>query len=706
MKFACPNCAGELEADLDELDCGGKCPHCDAPIVVPNAELEPGTVLGGFEILHRLASGGMAHVYLARQTSLNRNVALKVLSAQLALSEEFVESFLREARLSAKLDHANIVSAYDAGMEGGLVYLAMAFVDGESLGELLLREKVLSEEQALRITHDVATGLQYAWDEFKMIHRDIKPGNIMLTRRGVAKLTDMGLSEVHSGVRAVKAGGVIWGTPSYMSPEHISGSGREDLRSDLYALGCTLYHMLTGKAPDDELTPRDISKKGALGPLADPRNFNRSISPHTVTLLETMLALKPMERYPSWEVFLADLERVQAKRAPLHPRCKRSSLKRRREWKPILQGVTLTIAFGGLVVTAILNPDRFSKQPQPAEATPEPATDTSPKDAGKLELLQSQLASLRDYLKKNPRDADVVLKQLRTLHASAASTAVEPEIATEIERVEAERRVGLEMQAIRRKVAQFERKNELQAALEYLNTYASPFAEQTTKMRADLAAGLQKKLQGQAAGPDAASEATPPETAAAPAEEPVATVPTPEPAATPAGPSPITLFQQQIAGNLMKNNLAAARQLLSDAGELAQQSPAEVEEVKGLLEELSKVPERILASFGAETGKAINVELRTGVIPCEVLSVSEGRVCANRILMLNGRRVGSALVKFTPAELSAREALRRLGAEQTPALGIARGLMLVEMGRPADAATLFERSGLSIGQELAKNIAQ
>jgi hypothetical protein len=214
--------------------------------------------LGDFQVLRKLGSGGMADVYIARQMSLARDVALKVLKSEYARDEDYVARFRREARAAAKLNHPNIVQVYDVGSAESKHYIAQELVDGVNLRQELSRTGWLDANEAIDVLVGVASALEVA-SEAGITHRDIKPENIMRSSRGVIKVADFGLARLgadagESRVDLTQAG-LTLGTPRYMSPEQVQGHVA-DVRSDLYSLGVTMYHLLTGRPPfeaDDPL---------------------------------------------------------------------------------------------------------------------------------------------------------------------------------------------------------------------------------------------------------------------------------------------------------------------------------------------------------------------------------------------------------------------------------------------------------------------
>jgi serine/threonine-protein kinase len=204
----------------------------------------------GYEIIAKLGQGGMGAVYKARQPALDRLIALKVMASDLATDRDFVARFKREASIAASLSHPNVVQVYSAGESEGTHYIAMEFVDGQTLRDHIEQNGRLDPREAIAITVYVAEALQYAWNRAKLIHRDIKPENIFLSRTGEVKVGDLGLAKTVGGqTTSLTQTGTAMGSPHYISPEQATGAKEMDFRTDIYSLGGTLYHMLTGQTP-------------------------------------------------------------------------------------------------------------------------------------------------------------------------------------------------------------------------------------------------------------------------------------------------------------------------------------------------------------------------------------------------------------------------------------------------------------------------
>jgi serine/threonine-protein kinase len=256
--------------------------------------------LGKYEVVKHIASGGMGAVYKARDTELHRDVALKILPPEMASNPAALERFKREARNAAKLQHENIVGIHEFGEFQGTWYLALEFVEGINLYEYIKRKDKLDPEEARRITIQAALALQHAYRQ-GIVHRDIKPSNFLVTRKNdrlVVKMTDLGLSrEARPEETRVTRHGTTVGTVDYMAPEQARDSSRADTRSDIYSLGCTLYHMLAGKPPFSEggLTERLYAH--VQDEPADLRQFSPRVSDALMAVVRRMLAKQPADRY-------------------------------------------------------------------------------------------------------------------------------------------------------------------------------------------------------------------------------------------------------------------------------------------------------------------------------------------------------------------------------------------------------------------------
>jgi serine/threonine-protein kinase len=276
----------------------------------------------GYKILGKLGAGAMAIVYKARQLSLDRIVAIKILPRRFSENKDYVQRFYKEGKAAAKLNHNNIVGAYDVGEAGGYHYFVMEYVEGKTLYEDISKGKIFSEKEAIDVVTQVANALAHAHAR-GLIHRDVKPKNIMINPAGIVKLADLGLARDASDIEMAKSeAGKAFGTPYYISPEQIRGEMDLDARGDIYSLGATFYNMVTGRVPFEASTPSEVMKKHLREPLIPPDHINTSLSAGVSEVIEMMMAKRKEDRYSSAEELLADLNAVRRGEPPLRARRK------------------------------------------------------------------------------------------------------------------------------------------------------------------------------------------------------------------------------------------------------------------------------------------------------------------------------------------------------------------------------------------------
>lgn len=350
------------------------------------------TSLAGYELLAKLGQGGMGVVYKARQVSVDRIVAIKILRPHLGRDEAYLERFIREAHAAAKLNHPNVVRAIDAGSADGYHYFVMEFADGQTAAERL-KSGPMGEAEALKITREMAKALAHAHSH-GVVHRDVKPGNIMLLPGGTAKLADLGLAKTIRADNSVTADGKTLGTPNYMSPEQARGQADLDGRSDIYSLGSTLFHFVTGAAPFLGSTAATVISKLLTEPTPDPQVLLPTISPAVRALIHKMMAKDPAQRQQTADELLADIDAASEGQMPRPPsdgpagEDKPAALWRRHK--------ALTAAVAGVLALAIGIV----------------AVNLAPQGPSVEELAQSAFDAAATYDKQNPDDPDAAIERL------------------------------------------------------------------------------------------------------------------------------------------------------------------------------------------------------------------------------------------------------------------------------------------------------
>ena len=486
--FDCPKCLKVVKADSSLGGDMAECPHCESQLLVPMDAVGPGTIVGGFHLVKKLGVGGMGDVYLAEQPSLKRLVALKVLPPAMTRKERFLDRFIHETKMHGSLQHPNIATAYDAGCDRDIYYLAMEYAEGHDLNHALERRKRIGEAEALALCREVALALKYAWDRKKIIHCDIKPGNIILTTEGGVKVLDLGLSKSLVDMADLTQTGYMVGTPLYMSPEQADGSRDMDFRSDLYSLGSTLYHLVTGSPPYSGKTVSEVIAKRATTDARPARELNPDLSPGCENLLRRLLQRKPEQRFASYDDFLAAVERVRrGKKIPAvagPPPWRRALL--------IAVGSLLLLASGLILLSG-------KKPPREDDPGPDPATEGVGEVNDDTALGQAFLAaSLR--LAEQPGDLDLHLRAFEALRTDARAQG-QPDLALRADaqvqalRAKRDQEVNTIVNRLRQEAQALIDRHEYVRAGEVVQNYQGPYRLESEKARAALGQTLRAQAQ-------------------------------------------------------------------------------------------------------------------------------------------------------------------------------------------------------------------
>ncbi|MBR4673169.1 MAG: protein kinase [Victivallales bacterium] len=316
MRFQCPYCKTILDIDNclpGELVACGKCGNA---VNVPLSKTAPGAIIGDFVVLREIGTGGMGTVFLAHQISLDRDVALKILLPAFESDKHFLQDFINEARMAAQIRHPNVVEAYAVGKDDAskTYYFAMEYVDGPTLKQQVEMTGPLAESRVLEIASEMIDALSYAWNEKKLIHRDIKPDNILLNSLNQTKLADLGLAKKVTEINE-DGSSELFGTPQCIAPELVFGNPATP-SSDIYALGATFYFLLTGQFPYASQNVEDIVTmhlETPLPPIGEP-----DAPTPLATLIRIMMAKRPCHRYQDYDELKNDLELVKAGQMPNH----------------------------------------------------------------------------------------------------------------------------------------------------------------------------------------------------------------------------------------------------------------------------------------------------------------------------------------------------------------------------------------------------
>lgn len=335
----CPECSQAIDVSALTPFSEIVCPSC-------NASVRMRTTMGQYHLVGILGEGGMSQVFKAVDIHLQREVALKILHQSLSLDSSLTAMFEREAKLTASILHPNVVKVYTVGRDQGYFFIAMEVIDALSLEQMIANKGCLSEKEALNVAHDVTSGLKAAYEE-GLIHRDIKPGNMLVMEDGTAKLVDFGLAVHQDGEDESEE---LWATPFYVPPEKLDGDADTHL-GDIYSLGATLYHAVAGRPPFEANTSSMDELKEIKKQTLNLKAEAPSLSKPTLKLIEKMMAYRPDDRSVSYDEILEKIEEIESKQFGASPRA-RVSKSSGISPKLIIGGVLGLVAIVGAIIAA------------------------------------------------------------------------------------------------------------------------------------------------------------------------------------------------------------------------------------------------------------------------------------------------------------------------------------------------------------------
>ena len=615
-----------------------------------------------FEVISLLGQGGMATVWKARQSSLDRLVAIKVLSASFATDPADIARFREEARAAGRLKHQGIVQVYDANFTNGSYYFVMELVDGYTVGEWIRRKGRLDENDALTVAESVIASLDYAWTDFGIIHCDIKPENIMVDADGSVKTTDLGLARAIVSMQSSAQEQEVLGTPAYMSPEQVTGQPDLDCRADIYALGATIYHMVTGHPLFAGEGDDEIMQKQLVATVQSPSREVQGISHGFVLLMAKMLAKDRKYRPQDWKTVMADIRRVREHRTPgghepppgastIFLDANESDSLRRHAMQVAAAsaqpsdgndgGAWMTRLFlWSLLLLAICCAVWWfllggSRQIKERAVVSEAAISDEAR-------YQAALA----YVADNPANLTGCIARLDSVLAQAPGAWYAQQARLQRDRLRTELEAALQaiyknLDTRARDLMAHNRKDE---ALRLLEKYQGAYAAETMAWRLEQAQLLRRQSLARAH-------------TQAPVPTPPAPVPTPAPAPTLlSGPAGITEEEAllQVSRALLKNGLDIATRRAADIAGKHDDWAADgrIGAFQKLLEQAHAAEQAVLGTFTAENGREISVAMKHGPVKVTVGEVSDDRV--HLTLASGDDRV------FTLEDLDSGERLKRL----------------------------------------------
>lgn len=698
--FPCTNCDLRLTIEAFEAEHQVACPNCGTSLLVPSARPGPGIILRNYLIEERVGRTNMGMAYTGRELSTRDDVALIILPGWFSTDREAGLLLQHEIRTVAPINHPHIIRTYDGGEDNGVYFLVAERIDGEDLAAKVQREGVLDEVQALELATRLGRALQYAWDEFGILHRNLSPSAIIVDRYGEPRLARTGITQpVYPGSKRSPRDRP---DDEYRTPEEFAGEQRT-VGTDIYALGATLFFAVTGKVPFAQNMPDLSAPNFTAPPLPDPRVYNTNLSPQLVALLSRMLAYAPDDRHADWPDLLADIARVRAGRAPqlsaLPPgesvldgsdaSGKPATVKRapvaptrdvasahepdsempplpRRPWK---RYATVAICFiVGLTSGVLIVGPRLLTDPV-REKTRSPVPRTVATDLIHSDLL-TQFSNAVAYLAFHPNDYRGAVDALESFRHSAIGTDYEREADRELAKMETVYQDVIDgvMGRLRRESEEIAASRRKGDARDHLINYTGRFAADTKAQRRAMAAEL-----------DSLDERFGDRW-----KDVAATV----------------------AARVLSEDYTSAQTRIRDAlsGPMRTEDRLKLQAWADTLAEMASLDLAILDSFRMDIGRTITVGFRTGREYLRIEKVRGDHVMANKFKEGMRHDAIPTARPFSMTDLSDAERFRRLGTSPDPATDILRGVLALRSGAPGSARKYLERSTTSLGTLLAEYV--
>lgn len=650
----------------------------------------------GLELTEKLGEGGMASVWKARQLSLDRIVAVKILPAASSDDTEDVRRFHAEAKSAAKLKHPGIVQVYDVKLDQGLHYIVMEYIAGYTVRDWLKRKGKLTEREALEVVDCVADALGYAWDKERIVHCDIKSDNIMVDSDGTVKVADLGLARSSRSGAGGQTESHIIGTPAYMSPEQAIGVSDLDCRSDIYSLGAMLYELLTGKYLFEGHTAEETLELQVRDTVEDPAVLAIKLSKGTFWLLEKMLAKDRTKRYQSWTEVRNDIARVMKGKVFGPLLVDGDSTVRRgkhrggqitaatgkvvtgkHERSPLpLVLIIIAMVILASVVVVLLGRNKPTPSAGPV-AIIEPAANPAEEAAGRL--FDAALA----WARNNPAKYDESIAKFEVVAEKGRGTRYAARAESEITRLGNDRESLIQeiLARLKEQTAQLADDKNYGAAASIYESYTGELSTETKTIRLSIAQQLRDDERSL--------------TKMLPRVEPDG----PPPGVTSLRPTidiqtRVDRLLDVVAAKLLANGVEVARSEMA-AGIISQDlasRSAELEPVRNLLDGVVALSHGIMESFREQKGQQIKVTLNSGQIDFVVSDVRDDKVIGIHKRPAGGS-IASVGLSLGITDLAPSEKIKRMsGTGDSPSASLAKGLLASSSRAYPLARTYFAKT--------------
>lgn len=634
----------------------------------------------GFDSMEKIGEGGMATVWKARQISLDRTVAIKVLFKSLAATPADAARFQDEARAAAKIKHPGIVQVYDAQVYEGMYYFVMEYVAGYSVGDWIRRKKVLPESESLLAIECVADALGDAWDTQAIVHCDIKPDNIMIDADGTIKVADLGLSRSIGALSQMEDEDDVMGTPNYMSPEQIQGEPDLDCATDIYSLGATLYQMVTGVMLFADIDEMEVMEQQLSGQVVDPIELNPSLSMGVCWLIEKMLSKDREDRYSDWKSVLADISQVKRGTMLLGPlpildastvaRSPDRTRPPRRRAVPSDSGRLRSLITAGVIIIviaalAVIGIRLTAKQQRIRTVLKPPPT---VKKVDKTAAARKIYRAAFEALAARPDKYDVAIRDFARVAKRTAGTKYSGLAWKKIAELERTKQEAIDsvIAELREKAGKLVADRQFDKAVDMYLNYLGKMDSETLTTRRELAAVVRdrKKEHIESKGNDAERRAT-----------------------------AVRVALSKTAARIVSDGVLAARKQLEKAiknDEYLRRDDKEVNGLAKLLKAACDLDGDLLDTFRHQVGRSIIVRMRYGRRAVTIARVIMDTVHAKEKVR-KGTYTVDEPVEFKLRDLSPVETLQRLGQDDSPANNLRKGCAAAEAKAMSSAKNYFSK---------------
>jgi serine/threonine protein kinase len=639
----------------------------------------------GFEILENAGKGGMASVWKARQLSLDRVVAIKIMYSDFTENPADVARFKTEAQTAARLKHTGIVQVYDAHVADDICYFVMEYVSGYTVAEWISRKGFLPIKEALLVAQCVAEALNYAWETAQIIHCDIKPDNVLVDADGSVKLSDLGLARTLSILSTDDETEFIMGTPQYVAPEQAMGEPDLDCRTDIYSLGAMLYHMTTGQMPFEGHAAEDIMDMQITHTIPDPLELNPQIPRPVAWFIEKMMCKSREGRQQTWDEVLHDIERVRKGQRPTDvppegastvtrsvKRSKHRSIpSRKAPAKKSLSKlhITIMVVVGLFVILAyrhlryLQRVEEAKEQRRQATLARQASPDGSvPTTRPSVDPGRPLFKLAETWARNYPNDVNGALERYRAVLAGFPDS---PSGKLASEGIAAlESTLGESAEQV----------------LDSLDSLASPLVEVGAFNEA---AHIYESYRGEM-GTETSAER---QRRATEIRQMIGIPVPPEP---PAEAESLADILDRTADTLITKNISDAITIL-DAASREDRPDEERDAISRLtvaLKGAARANENVTSSFSRQRGKEITVQFRSAQRTLRIVDVRGERIVAR--VIRNGEVVGGNF-EFSVNQLGYLELLRRLGEDSRPGIALAKGLLALRAGSSTYARRYFAK---------------